>query len=528
MNGEDKLNKIKIRNVKKEDLRAVAEIAVNGWKTAYKGIIDDDFLDNLSIEDNYKKRLNDYTENGFIVAELNNEILGFCRYRSGNYYKEAHPNIDCEITALYVKTEYKRNSIGRKLVNSVIDEFKKNEYSKMILWCLKDNYPSRAFYEKMGGIYCGENVIERGNKEYKEVGFIYDLKKLPKDELELVIPTMEYKKDVEEYLREFLDNGENEIAGDGGLDRIRDFDKWLEKIQNDLSVDTIDKDRIPATLYLTIRKSDKKIVGNVQIRHFLNEKLLNYGGHIGDSVRPSERRKGYATEQIRLALGKCKELGIDNVLMDCDKTNIGSAKAIQNNGGVLENEIYVENELVQRYWISLKKRFVANPNNMKIVKKGILKIKSFNNSDFIGDVALASFNKVYKPYIIQDTNLCIINDNYKWLEFYDYNKKYMLTAMYNEENEIIEWYFDIARKIGKENGMPYEDDLYLDVVVTPKGNIKLLDEDELNDAFDRFEVNKSDYEMAYNEAKQLMNRLQNNKNTLKKFTDKYLKEMLKE
>ena len=86
MNDEDKLNKIKIRNVKKEDLRAVAEIAVNGWKTAYKGIIDDDFLDNLSIEDNYKKRLNDYTENGFIVAELNNEILGFCRYRSGNYY----------------------------------------------------------------------------------------------------------------------------------------------------------------------------------------------------------------------------------------------------------------------------------------------------------------------------------------------------------------------------------------------------------------------------------------------------------
>ena len=179
--------------------------------------------------------------------------------------------------------------------------------------------------------------------------------KLNNDELELIFPTKEYKKEVEEYLQEFLDNGENEIAGDGGLDRIRDFDKWLEKIQNDLSVDTVDKDRIPATLYLTIRKFDKKIVGNLQIRHFLNEKLFNYGGHIGDSVRPSERRKGYATEQIRLALEKCKELGIDNVLMDCDKTNIGSAKSIQNNGGVLENEIYVENVLVQRYWISLKK-----------------------------------------------------------------------------------------------------------------------------------------------------------------------------
>ena len=348
------------------------------------------------------------------------------------------------------------------------------------------------------------------------------------DELELIFPTKEYKKDVEEYLQEFLENGENEIAGDGGLDRIRDFDKWLEKVQNDVSADTVDKDRIPATLYLTIRKSDKKIVGNVQIRHFLNEKLLNYGGHIGDSVRPSERRKGYATEQIRLALEKCKELGIDNVLMDCDKSNIGSAKSIQKNGGILENEIYVENELVQRYWISLKKRFVTNPNKMKIVDDGSFEIKSFNNSDFVGDIALIKFNKMNKPYMIENIKLCMANDNYKWLEFYDYNKKYRLTAMYNENNEIIEWYFDIARKIGNEKGMPYEDDLYLDVVVTSKGDIKLLDEDELKDAFDRFEVNKSDYEMAYNEAKKLIELLEDNKDKLKVFTDKYLNEMLKE
>lgn len=115
-----------------------------------------------------------------------------------------------------------------------------------------------------------------------------------------------------------------------GLDRIKNFDEWLKKIQNDLSIDTIEDNRIPAILYLTVRKSDKKIVGNVQIRHFLNEKLLNYGGHIGDSIRPSERKKGYATEQIRLALRKCKELGIDNVLMDCDKSNIASAKRLMN------------------------------------------------------------------------------------------------------------------------------------------------------------------------------------------------------
>lgn len=526
MNKE--INKIKIRNVKKEDLFAVAEIGVNSWKTAYKGIINDEYLDNLSIEENYQKRLKDYTKNGFIVAELQNEVVGFCRYRKGNNYKDEYPEVDCEICALYVKPEYKRNGIGKELVNYVINEFKENGYSKMILWCLKDNYPSRAFYEKMGGIYCGENTIEKGNRKYTEVGFIYNLKKLPKEELELVFPTKEYKKEVEEYLQEFFENGENEIAGDGGLDRIKNFDNWLEKIQNDLHIDTIDKNRIPATLYLTIRKSDRRIVGNLQIRHLLNEKLLNYGGHIGDSIRPSERRKGYATEQIRLALEKCKELGIDNVLMDCDKANIGSVKSIQNNGGVLENETYLEDELVQSYWISLKKRFVTNPNNMEIVKDGNLKIRNFNNEDFKGDIALIRFNKMNKPYIIENINLCMANDNYKWLEFYDYSKKYRLTAMYNDKNEIVEWYFDIARKIGKENGMPYEDDLYLDVVVTPTGEIKLLDEDELKDAFDRLEVNKSDYDMAYNEANNLLNKLKDSKDKLKKFTDKYFYEMLGE
>lgn len=212
--------------------------------------------------------------------------------------------------------------------------------------------------------------------------------------------------------------------------------------------------------------------------------------------------------------------------MDCDKANIGSAKSIQNNGGVLENEIYVANEIVQRYWISLKKRFVTNPNNMEIVENGRLRIKNFNNSDFTGDIALIKFNKMYKPYVVENINLCMANNNYKWLEFYDYSKKCRLTAMYNDKNEIIEWYFDIARKIGKENGMPYEDDLYLDVVVTPKGDIILLDEDELKEAFERMEITKKEYDEAYQEAKKLMDELKREKDSLQKFTDKYLEIML--
>lgn len=84
-----------------------------------------------------------------------------------------------------------------------------------------------------------------------------------------------------------------------------------------------------------------------------NEELLKTGGHIGDGIRPSERRKGYATAMIALALDECKKLGISRVLMCCDKDNVGSVRSIIKNGGVLENEVEGNGHIVQRYWIQL-------------------------------------------------------------------------------------------------------------------------------------------------------------------------------
>ena len=80
--------------------------------------------------------------------------------------------------------------------------------------------------------------------------------------------------------------------------------------------------------------------------------LLN-GGHIGDGVRPSERKKGVATKMIALALEECKKIGIDEILIVCDKENIGSSKSIQNNGGILENEVIIDGIVEQRFWISI-------------------------------------------------------------------------------------------------------------------------------------------------------------------------------
>lgn len=108
---------------------------------------------------------------------------------------------------------------------------------------------------------------------------------------------------------------------------------------------------------MLIREFDNKLLGMINIRLDLNENLLKRGGHIGYSIRPTERKKGYNSYQLYKALEYCKENGLANVLITCNKENIASAKSIQKYGGILENEILDEktNEILQRYWINVNK-----------------------------------------------------------------------------------------------------------------------------------------------------------------------------
>ncbi|NTW96157.1 MAG: GNAT family N-acetyltransferase [Erysipelotrichaceae bacterium] len=129
------------------------------------------------------------------------------------------------------------------------------------------------------------------------------------------------------------------------------FDYYLENLE----IKEATADRVPDSTFFCLDLDRNIFVGAINIRHTLNQSLLNTGGHIGDGVRPSERRKGYATNMIKLGLEECRKLGIEKVLITCDKSNIGSAKSIINNGGVLENEVIEDGVVEQRYWITLVK-----------------------------------------------------------------------------------------------------------------------------------------------------------------------------
>lgn len=173
--------------------------------------------------------------------------------------------------------------------------------------------------------------------------------------LKLIRPSKEYEEYAIEYINEFKEYN-SQIHGVGGLDEyMDDYDGWLEKLEKyrNMKPGSIEG-RVPSETFMLIRESDNKLLGIIDIRLMLNDYLLNYGGHIGYGIRPTERRKGYNSYQLYLALKFCLEKGLDKVLITCDKNNIASAKTIINSGGILENEVLEENGgICQRYWISV-------------------------------------------------------------------------------------------------------------------------------------------------------------------------------
>jgi predicted acetyltransferase len=121
------------------------------------------------------------------------------------------------------------------------------------------------------------------------------------------------------------------VPGSMGQKDIETFDEFLTRQENSSKWINISSKRVPATLYFLIDTETKRLLGWIHIRHHLNEELQLISWHIWYGIRPSERKKWYATLALSLALPKARELGLKEVMLTCSKTNIWSAKTIQNN-----------------------------------------------------------------------------------------------------------------------------------------------------------------------------------------------------
>lgn len=125
---------------------------------------------------------------------------------------------------------------------------------------------------------------------------------------------------------------------------------------DDKDITKLPKGYVPSYDYFII--NEDKFIGKLNIRTKLTPALLNYGGNIGYAIHPKYWKKGYGTKALALGIEKSKEIGLkDKVLLTCDDDNIGSAKIIEHNGGILENKVenIVDDEkfLTRRYWIDL-------------------------------------------------------------------------------------------------------------------------------------------------------------------------------
>lgn len=173
-------------------------------------------------------------------------------------------------------------------------------------------------------------------------------------DLILIKPSEEYASQIAEYRVEFIERGDS-MDGCGSLRRLDNPYDFIKKCSDYERAETLPEGRVIATQFMLVRASDNRLLGMIQVRHYFYDYLSKFGGHIGYSVRPSERLKGYAKEMLKMVLPFCREIGLEKVLITCIDGNIGSEKTILANGGKYESTVYEPDEKVylKRHWIEL-------------------------------------------------------------------------------------------------------------------------------------------------------------------------------
>lgn len=167
--------------------------------------------------------------------------------------------------------------------------------------------------------------------------------------IKLIVPTEEYLPSYREAYEEFVRRGVStySFTDPSSCDIFAKFDRYRKAL--DLPPDRVGEDK-----YWLVDDEKAYFIGEIALRHRLNEALRQRGGHIGYAVRYGEWGRGYGTKMLALALEKAKERGISPVLITCNDDNLASARVMEKNGFTLADKVSLSEDgkpvLTRRYW----------------------------------------------------------------------------------------------------------------------------------------------------------------------------------
>lgn len=169
--------------------------------------------------------------------------------------------------------------------------------------------------------------------------------------------------------------------------------------------------------------------------------------------------------------------------------------------------------------MNLKKKLMSRSNWLRVNDRSYV-YDTIESSLFTSAVGLIHIKSVSEPSIKHYLNKAvkIVDNDFYWLQFAPKEKQFWLTVMFNEKEELIQYYFDITKEnIILDNGESYFYDIFLDIVMLTDGNLFLLDEDELEEALNENTITKDEFVKAHEVADDIMSKLKGNESELREF-----------